>query len=66
VSLSGVGVAGHVVSDDTLAPSRRRGCESGKSDAGPEEWGGGTRSDWLGLAGAPYTPRSALGSAPGH
>jgi hypothetical protein len=28
-------------------------------DAGPEEKGGGTRSNWLGMTRAPYTPRAA-------
>jgi len=28
-------------------------------DAGPAEQGGGTRSDWLGMTGAPYILRAA-------
>jgi hypothetical protein len=35
------------------------GCEPRISDAGPEEQGGGTRSDWLGMTREPYTTHSA-------
>jgi hypothetical protein len=34
-------------------------CQSGMWDAGPEQMGGGTRSDWLGITRAPYTQRAA-------
>jgi hypothetical protein len=35
-------------------------------DAGPEEQGGGTRSDWLGMTRAPYTPTGHPLRALGH
>ena len=64
VPLSGVGVVEHLVSYDTLhllehILQEEEGCESGISDAGPVKWGGGTRSDWLGMTRAPYTSRAA-------
>ena len=45
---------------------RTRVCQSGMWDAGPDEMGGGTRSDWLGMTRAPYTHTSHPGRALGH
>jgi len=60
VLLSGVGVAGHLVSDDTIASSRRRRGDAslGYWTPGQRNREGGTRSDWLGMTRAPYTPRA--------
>ena len=40
-SSGGVGVAGHLVSDDTLTHSRAIGCVTRMLDAGPGKKGGG-------------------------